>query len=253
MIETATIIAPMGALLGALVGSFLATVLVRWPAGESALTGRSRCDGCRRPLTPAELVPVLSFALNRGRCRCCATPIDRTHLHVEIAAAAIAGAAFALASPPAAFGWSVLGWGLLLLALLDWRHFWLPDTLTLGLALLGLVIGGVIGAGSAADRLIGLMAGYGVLWAIARAYTAVRHRDGMGGGDPKLLGAIGAWLGWQALPFILLLASALGLILVLVALVRHRSVVATTELPFGTLLCIAALPGWLVAQSLGIG
>src|SRR3546814_18504832 len=95
----------LGALRGAIVGSFLATVLVRWPAGESALAGRSRCDGCRRTLAPFELVPVLSFALNRGRCRRCAAPIDRPHLRVEIAAATIAGTAFALVSPAAAFGW----------------------------------------------------------------------------------------------------------------------------------------------------
>src|SRR3546814_155711 len=114
MIEIAMITGTLGALLGAIVGSFLATVLVRWPAGESALAGRSRCDGCRRTLAPFELVPVLSFALNRGRCRRCAAPIDRTHLRVEIAAATIAGTAFALVSPAAAFGWSVLGWGLLL-------------------------------------------------------------------------------------------------------------------------------------------
>src|SRR3546814_19624501 len=67
MIEIAMITGTLGALLGAIVGSFLATVLVRWPAGESALAGRSRCDGCRRTLAPFELVPVLSFALNRGR------------------------------------------------------------------------------------------------------------------------------------------------------------------------------------------
>src|SRR3546814_14918743 len=121
--------------------------------------------------------------------------------------------------------------------MLDWRHFWLPDTLTLGLALLGLVIGGIIEAGTVADRLIGLAAGYGVLWAIACAYAAVRHRDGLGGGDPKLLGAIGAWLRWQALPFILLAASILGLILVLVSLVRHLGVVAAIDIPFGSLPC----------------
>src|SRR3546814_5434074 len=105
----------------------------------------------------------------------------------RIAAATVAGTALAPVSPGAAVGWSVLGWGLLLLAMLDWRHFWLPDTLTLGLALLGLVIGGIIEAGTVADRLIGLAAGYAALWAISCAYAAVRPRDGMGGRDPRLL------------------------------------------------------------------
>src|SRR3546814_20829906 len=114
------------------------------------------------------------MALNRGRCRRGAAPIDRTHLRVEIAAATIAGTAFALVSPAAAFGWSVLGWGLLLLAMLDWRHFWLPDTLTLGLALLGLVIGGIIEAGHVAERPPGLAPGYGVFWAHAIHSPPVR-------------------------------------------------------------------------------
>src|SRR3546814_19722168 len=109
----------LGALRGAIVGSFLATVLVRWPAGESALAGRSRCDACRRTLAPFELVPVLSFALNRGRCRRCAAPIHRTHLRVEIAATTLAGTAFSLVSPAAAFGWSLLVCGLLTPAMLD--------------------------------------------------------------------------------------------------------------------------------------
>src|SRR3546814_11744442 len=126
MIEIAMITGTLGALLGAIVGSFLATVLVRWPAGESALAGRSRCDGCRRTLAPFELVPVLSFALNRGRCRRCAAPLDRTHLRVEIAAATISGTAFALVSPPAAFGWSGLALGLLLPRLPALRHFLVP-------------------------------------------------------------------------------------------------------------------------------
>jgi leader peptidase (prepilin peptidase)/N-methyltransferase len=242
-----------GTVLGAIVGSFLATVLLRWPAGQSALGGRSRCDGCRRTLAPAELVPVLSFAWNRGRCRACGVPIGRVHLLIELAAAVIGGVAFALVDPIAASVWAVLGWGLLLLAALDWRHFWLPDAMTLGLAVVGLALGGRIGAALPIDRLIGLAAGFGVLWAIARAYRAARNREGMGGGDPKLLGAIGAWFGWQALPFVLLAASALGLLLALVAAARGRPVSAATALPLGTLLCIAALPGWLGARALGIG
>ncbi|HVJ00001.1 MAG TPA: A24 family peptidase [Sphingomonas sp.] len=243
----------IGLVLGALVGSFLATVLLRWPAGRSALAGRSHCDACDRALGPADLVPLLSFAWHRGRCRTCRAPIDRTHLAVEIIAAAIGGFAFAAASPPAALAWAVLGWGLLLLAAFDWRYFWLSDMLTLSLAALGLILGQVIHAAPLVDRLIGAAAGYGVLWLVARAYRSLRHREGMGGGDPKLLAAIGAWLGWQALPFVLLAASSLGLLLAAIASARGRPMSATTALPLGTLLCLAALPGWFGARALGIG
>ena len=243
----------LGILLGAIVGSFLATVLVRWPAGENPLSGRSRCDGCRLPLAPADLVPVFGFAWNLGRCRGCGAPIDRVHLLVELAAAAIGGAAFVFAGPIAALVWAVLGWGLLLLAALDWRHYWLPDALTLCLAAAGLALGGLIDAARIDDRLIGLVVGFGALWAVARAYRAIRGRDGLGGGDPKLFAAIGAWLGWQALPFVLLAASLLGLLLALTALVHGRAVTGATALPLGTLLCVAAVPGWLTARALGIG
>jgi leader peptidase (prepilin peptidase)/N-methyltransferase len=242
----------LGAMLGALVGSFLATVFVRWPAGESALDGRSRCDGCGRTLGPADLVPLLSFAWNRGRCRTCGAPIDRAHFVIELAAAAIGGAAFALAGPVAAIGWSVLGWGLLLLAALDWRHFWLPDALTLGLAATGLALGWTTGAVGLLDRTIGLAAGVAALWAVARTYRALRGRDGLGGGDPKLFGAIGAWLGWQSLPIVLFAASLIGLVLVLAAAASGRRVTGATPLPFGTLLCLAAVPGWLAMRLLGI-
>jgi leader peptidase (prepilin peptidase)/N-methyltransferase len=253
MIVPPAIAGAFGTMLGAIVGSFLATVFVRWPAGESALGGRSRCDGCGRTLGAVDLIPIIGFAWNRGRCRTCGASIDPAHLLIELVAAAIGGAAFALVPPVPAVAWAVLGWGLLVLAALDWRHFWLPDKLTLGLAAAGIAFGALIEAASLGDRLIGLVAGYFVLWLIARIYRALRHREGMGGGDPKLLGAIGAWFGWQVLPFVLFAASLIGLLLALVTAVRGRPVSAATALPLGTLLCVAALPGWLVARALGVG
>ena len=103
---------------------------------------------------------------------------------------------------------ALFGWVLLTLALLDAGHFWLPDKLTLPLLLLGLAI---VNEPPLLHRLIGAAAGYAVLALIALAYRAARGREGLGGGDPKLLAAIGAWLGWQALPFVLLAASLAGL------------------------------------------
>ena len=100
------------------------------------------------------------------------------------------------------------------------------------------------------DRAIGGAAGFSALWLIAAGYRAIRGREGMGGGDPKLFGAIGLWLGWRMLPVVLLLASLTGLAFVLVRLVTGRRVRADDRLPLGALLAIAAYPTWLVMLAL---
>lgn len=238
-----------GALLGAIVGSFLATLLIRWPRGESALGGRSRCDGCGATLAARELVPLLSFVMARGRCRRCGAPIDRRQPAMELAAAGI-GLVAALAHPlPLALATAGFGWWLLILAALDVEHHWLPDALTLPLVPLGLAVA-LAGLGPPlADRAIGLVAGWAVLAAIALAYRHWRGREGLGGGDPKLLAAIGAWLGWNLLPLVLLGAGLLGLVAALALRARGEPVDATTRLPLGALLALCAWPAWLVVAS----
>lgn len=235
-----------GFVLGAIIGSFLATIVVRWPHGESVLRGRSRCDGCGRTLSALELLPILSALAQRGRCRSCGATIDRDHLTIELGAAVIGAAAFGLAPGLAGAGWAVFGWLLLTLAALDLRHLWLPDRLTAPLAALGLAFGGITTGAWPLDRLIGAVAGFASLWAIGAAYRRVRGQDGLGLGDAKLLGAIGAWLGWLALPFVLLAASVLGLIAAALSggLLRDRAV------PFGAALAAGALPGWLALRLL---
>jgi leader peptidase (prepilin peptidase)/N-methyltransferase len=233
------------ALLGAIVGSFLATLVVRWTGGRSVVAGRSGCDGCGRTLSAGELVPLVSFALQRGRCRACGARIDPVHPWVEIACLAVGAGAGVVAPWPEAVAGAVFGWLLVTLAALDWRALWLPDRLTATLAL------GGIGAGMAGvgpdlpDRLIGGAAGFASLWLIARGYRLLRGREGMGGGDPKLFGAIGLWLGWRLLPSVLLLAAMVGLGAVLFQHLRGRSLGGDHALPFGTLLAIAAYPAWL--------
>ncbi|SFR76800.1 prepilin peptidase [Sphingomonas jatrophae] len=245
-------LSPLGALLGAvlglIVGSFLATVARRAGEGRSAMRGRSACDRCDATLRAAELVPVVSWALQRGRCRRCGVRIDPIHPAVELAAA-LAGA-LALGVSPDAVGISgaVFGWGLILLAALDLRHFWLPNRGTLPLAVLGLGASAAGGVGLT-DRLIGLAVGYAGLEAVRLLYARVRGRAGLGGGDPKLFGAIGAWLGWAALPGVLLGAGLLGLGVALVLRVRGHAVGATTRLPFGALLAPAGFAAWLFAAA----
>lgn len=230
----------LAVVMGAILGSFLATLVLRWPAGRS-LNGRSACDGCSRTLTAVDLVPLVSFVRARGRCRTCGARIDPLHPAMELGCAVLAALAFAilpLALAPWVAAASVL---LLTLGVLDLRHFWLPDRLTLPLAALGL------GAAWAAppsflDRFIGLGIGWTSLTLIAWAYRRVRGRAGLGAGDAKLLGAIGAWTGWAMLPFVLLGASLVGLAVAAAMLGLGRQVSATTRLPFGILLAAAALP-----------
>ncbi|MEI9850898.1 MAG: prepilin peptidase [Sphingomonas sp.] len=202
-------------LLGAVFGSFIATVVVRWPEGRSAMKGRSQCDGCGKPLGPHELVPVLSYAVLRGRCAGCEAAIRPSHTVIELLGLAI-GVLSGIAAPGAdGAALAVFGWLLLALAAIDLAAFWLPDALTGALAAAGLACG-LIGMGPPLeDRLIGGAAGFASLWLIAAAYRALRGREGLGGGDPKLFGAIGLWVGAQGLPIVLLLASLMGLAAVL--------------------------------------
>ncbi len=236
----------LGAAFGALNGSFLATVLVRAPHGRSAFAGRSSCDGCGRTLRATELVPILSFFVALGRCRRCGARINRRHLWVELAAALIGAVALAAHPNLAGIVSALFGWWLLLIAALDAEHHWLPDKLTLPLIPAGLLVAWIgIGSGLG-DRLIGAAVGWLALTLLALGYRALRGREGLGGGDPKLLAGIGAWLGWVQLPFVLLGAGLLGLAALLMVRARGGQVTATDRLPLGTLMAIAAWPLWLL-------
>ena len=233
------------ALFGAIVGSFIATLVLRWPAGQSIL-GRSRCDACARPLGPRDLVPLLSALAAGGRCRQCGAAIDRLHARVEAGAALIGGAALALLPGTAGWLWALFGWLLLPLALLDARHFWLPDRLTLPLAVIGLLLAGPLMDTHLADRGIAAMAG-GLALALLAAIWRRRGRVGMGGGDPKLVAAIGAWIGWQALPLMLLLASLGGIGWALATQGKGDTPLFRRRIPFGVFACgaaWAAVPLW---------
>lgn len=242
----------IGAGLGAIIGSFLATIVSRWPRGASVVTGRSRCDGCDRALGLLDLVPLVGWLVARGKCRTCGARIDPVHPGIE-AGAALIGGYCALAFPPLpALLFAVGGWLLLTLAVLDARHMWLPDALTLPLAALGLTLGDWILPAPFMDRVIGAAAGAGLLLLLALGYKRLRGREGLGLGDAKLLGAIGAWLGWQALPFVLLIASITALLWVLALRLRGQAIDAQMRVPLGTFLCLAVVPGWRIALALGL-
>lgn len=244
--------ATFGVVLGLVVGSFLATILIRWPAGRSAIGGRSRCDGCGKALGPLELVPVISWLVRRGRCRQCGAAIDTRHVAIELAAGLI-GLVAALAHPlPLALVTAGFGWWLLLIAALDLEHQWLPDRLTLPLLALGLAAAWAGFGPPLAERAIGAAVGWASLALIAFLYRLSRGREGMGGGDPRMFAAVGAWAGAWNLPAILLGAGLLGLAAVLAMRMRGEAVGATSRLPLGTLIALAAWPAWLLVAQNGV-
>ena len=232
-----------GAVAGAIVGSFLATLIIRWPRGEQAVSGRSRCDSCDRELSPIEMIPVASWFVTRGRCRSCGAPIPRLHFGIELASAVLASVALAL--QPSLQGAALAVFWLLLLApaVLDARHYWLPDSLTIALAAGGLLLGGYATGAGLIERLVGGGAGFTGLWLVGLLYRWLRDREGLGAGDPKLFGAIGLWIGWEALPMVLLISALIGLA---TALSQGRT--RFDRMPFGTLLAVGAML-WTALQT----
>lgn len=229
------------AILGACIGSFTAALVTRWPEGRSIVRGRSACDACGAPIGARDLVPLMSAVWLRGRCRACDAAIPAVHWQVELVGAWIGGAAGLVAPGPVAITGALFGWLLLALASLDVIAWWLPDRLTTTLAAAGLVLG----QGGFSDRAAGGIAGLAVLWLVARGYRMWRGREGLGDGDPKMLGAIGCWLGWTMLPAVLVLAGIAGLGWVAALRLAGRPVSGTTALPFGALMAVAAYPAWL--------
>lgn len=231
--------------LGAVIGSFLATIALRWPQERSVMHGRSACDGCGRTLRAHELIPLMSWLQARGQCRTCRTRIDPLHPIIEAGCVGVGIAAALVAPGPTALAGAAFGWLLLLLAVMDARDFWLPDPLVAALALVA-AAGTWVAPPALEERLIGGVGGFALLWSVGAGYRRWRGREGLGGGDPKLFGAIGLALGWRMLPAVLLVAGLVGLGWVLVQRVRGRTIAADDALPFGTLLAIAAYPAWLL-------
>ena len=230
-----------GLLLGAILGSFIATLCLRWPEGRSVLRGRSACDGCGEPVPASRLVPLLSASLSRGRTTCCGVAIDPFHARVEWASALLGAAALGLAPTPQGLALAAFAWLLLPLFLLDLKHFWLPDPLVLLLALAGLALGPLLNDVPLTERIASSLVAGGGLALLGWTYERIRHHEGLGGGDPKLLAALGLWLGAMGTVATLLGGALIGLAVAL----AHRGA-RDEALPFGTFLSLAAL---LIAAS----
>jgi leader peptidase (prepilin peptidase)/N-methyltransferase len=232
------------------VGSFLGVVIDRLPAGRPLVLGRSACDVCARTLGPQDLVPIVSWLARRGRCAYCRAELRAFYPAIELAALAVALSAAWLLS-----GWLLiascgLGWTLLCLAVIDHRHFLLPDVLTLPLIPAGLAVAWLIDPALLSDHIVGALAGFAAFALIGFAYRRLRGREGLGLGDAKLLAAAGAWLGWQALPGVVLIGALSALALALARTAAGGTLSATTRIAFGSHLALAFWLVWLLGPVL---
>jgi leader peptidase (prepilin peptidase)/N-methyltransferase len=263
LIQDTTVFAAVCGLFGLLIGSFLNVVIHRLPKmmetdwqcqcaelrGEplpaqetfSLVLPRSRCPACGHGISALENIPVISWLLLRGRCSACHEPISFRYPLIEALTClltAIAGAHFG-------FGWAAAGailliWGLIVLTFIDLDTQLLPDSITLPLVWGGLFCNLFGLYTDIQSSVIGAMLGYLSLWSVYWGFKLCTGKEGMGFGDFKLLAALGAWLGWQILPLIILLSSLVGAVvgIGLILLAKHGRDV---PIPFGPYLATAGL------------
>ncbi len=239
----------LSGVLGLAIGSFLNVVIYRLPLGQSLATPPSTCPSCRARLRWIDNIPVLSWMFLGGRCHHCRAPISIQYPLVEL----VTGALFVLVTwltplGPLLAARLVLVLILIVLFGIDLHHQILPNAITLPGIGIGFLFS-LAGPPGWLDSLLGILLGGGVLYAIAWTYYAVRHEEGLGMGDVKMLAMIGAFLGWKAVLVTLILSSFAGAIvgLGIIAFTRGSMRLA---LPFGTFLSLGALAAMLVGEPL---
>jgi len=227
---------------GAIVGSFLNVVILRLPNDEeSVVFPASHCTSCMADLHWYENIPLLSFLVLRGRCSHCKEKISFQYPLVELSMALLSAALvqkFGISITTA--GYFLFCAALLVIIWIDVHHQIIPDVISLPGIIIGLLFSVISPALSWQDSLIGILVGGGILYFIALLYFLWRKVDGMGGGDIKLLAMIGAFLGWQALPFVILASSLSGTVVGLIAMIKQQKG-GQTRIPFGPFLSLAAL------------
>jgi len=229
--------------LGLLFGSFSNVCVHRIPLGESIVSPGSRCPSCRTSIVWYDNIPVISWLVLGRKCRHCSAPIAWRYPMLELSMGII-WATLAWNYPLSPYPSLILIQSLVLvsmlwvLTLIDIETFLLPDVITLPGIAAGLAFAWL--DGYILDAAIGALAGYGVFWLVARLFLLATNREGMGQGDFKLLAMLGAFMGWQALPFIILLSSATGSILGTISLLLAKKGLQT-EIPFGPYLAAAGI------------
>ncbi|MEM9495935.1 MAG: prepilin peptidase [Pseudomonadota bacterium] len=258
------LIISVGAALGVVFGSFLNVVIHRGPAlwrlvdddegrrrGGLAFPG-SYCPACGKSLGPAEIVPLASYIVQRGKCTQCSAEIPPRYPVVELLGLiAGGGAAFFFGASLAGVLAATFLLALISLAAIDLETGYLPDAITFPLIALG------IGANAFGlfvpieDAAIGAVAGYCVFWAVAAGYRALRGIDGLGLGDAKLLAGVGAWAGWQALAPTVLVAALSSLAVIAALSLLGKEFQRDTAVPFGPALAAGGAAAFIYAAAGG--
>lgn len=240
--EPTTLTLFVALIFGAIIGSFLNVVIHRLPTDKSSIVfPASHCPGCQHPLAWYENIPLISYLVLRGRCSHCHQLISLRYPVVELCMALLSAAIvhrFGLTIT--AGGYFLFCAALLIIIWIDLQHQIIPDVISLPGIILGLIFSIVSPALTWQDSLIGLLTGGGLLYALALFYYLWRKQEGMGGGDIKLLAMIGAFLGWQALPFVIFASSLTGSCVGIAVMIKEGKG-AKMRIPFGPFLSLAAL------------
>jgi leader peptidase (prepilin peptidase) / N-methyltransferase len=237
------------AAVGAVVGSFLNVVIYRLPLNKSVVWPSSACPNCARELSWYENIPVLSFIALRARCRTCGVPISVRYPVVEALTAAVFALAWWQYGPgPLLVSRLIFGCALIALFAIDLEHHLLPNAITLPMVAIGFAFSFFTEPGWMSS-LIGIAVGGGVLFTIAEVYYRVRHEEGLGMGDVKMLAMIGAFLGWRLTLLTLMLASLSGTAIGLGLIVTNRGTMKYA-LPFGTFLALGAAAAGSIGPAL---
>jgi len=215
------------------------------PSKYNLVVPRSACPSCGAQITALQNIPVVSWLFLRGKCASCAATISIRYPIVELATALLSAVvAWRFGFTPHMAAALVMTWMLIGMSMIDIDHQLLPDDMTLPLMWLGLLLSlfnGAVLPTTPTDAIIGAIAGYLSLWLVYHAFKALTGKEGMGYGDFKLLAALGAWLGWQQLPLIILLSACVGAIIgISLIVIRGRD--RNLPIPFGPYLAAA---GWI--------
>ena len=227
--------------LGAIIGSFLNVCIYRIPRDASIVRPGSRCPACAAPILFYDNIPLISYMVLRGRCRKCGRTIPIRYPLVELITAALFVVFYRVLGLSLELPVSLVFASLLIvISFIDLDHLIIPDILSLGGLLLGVVFSFFRSSFAYTDSLGGVLVGAGLLFAIAKSYELIRKREGMGGGDIKLLGMIGAFCGIKGVIFSLVCGSLLGTLAGLpLMLIKGEGM--KYALPFGPFLSLGAL------------
>jgi leader peptidase (prepilin peptidase) / N-methyltransferase len=230
---------------GLTIGSFLNVCIYRLPLKKSIVTPPSGCPSCGNRIKFYDNIPVLSYLILRGRCRNCGTSISLKYPVVELITGLISMALLVKynilnANFSLFFIYLIFISSLICIGFIDLEHQIIPDVISIPGIIIGFAYSLFLNHIPWVDSLIGILAGGGILYLVAVLFELIMKKEGMGGGDIKLLAMIGAFLGWKALPFVILSSSLAGSIIGGAALMINRKGIRT-KIPFGPFLALGAI------------